>query len=147
LTWKPVKELELLRIRSWNFAPASLKPESANPLAEVKAELVELQAEFEPGDASEVIFDVRGARIVYNVKKQELAVNGHSAPAPLRGGRQQLRIYCDRTALEIFASDGLTYVPMPFAPNASDLSLGVHVRGGGARFETLEVCELKSAWR
>jgi sucrose-6-phosphate hydrolase SacC (GH32 family) len=58
-----------------------------------------------------------------------------------------LQIYCDRTALEIFASDGLTYVPMPFAPNAADLSLGVRVQGGGARFETLEVWELKSAWR
>jgi len=113
----------------------------------VKAELVELQAEFEPGDASEVIFNVRGATIIYDAKKQELAVNGHRAPAPLRGGGQLLRIFCDRTALEIFASDGLTYIPMPFTPNASDFTLGVHVQGGSAMITAMSVYELKSAWR
>jgi len=32
LTWKPVKELQSLRVRSWNFAPTTLMPESANLL-------------------------------------------------------------------------------------------------------------------
>jgi sucrose-6-phosphate hydrolase SacC (GH32 family) len=147
LTWKPVKELQSLRVRSWSFAPTSLKPGSVNPLAEVKAELVELCAEFEPDEASEVAFNVRGAPIVYDGKKQELAVNNHRAPAPLRGGKQRLRIYCDRTALEVFASDGLTYVPMPFTPKADDLGLGIQVKGGSARMTALEVHELKSVWR
>jgi sucrose-6-phosphate hydrolase SacC (GH32 family) len=144
---QPVKELQWLRVRAWHFAPAILTPESANALAEVKAELVELRAEFEPGDASEVAFNVRGATIIYDAKKEELAVNNIRAPAPLRGGRQQLRIYCDRTALEVFASGGLTYVPMPFTPNAGDLALGVQSKGGSARMTALEVYELKSAWR
>ncbi len=147
LAWKPVKELQSLRNRSWNLAPATLNDGSANPLADVKAELVELRAEFEPGDASEVAFNVRGATIVFDTKNQELTVNNHRAPAPLRGGAQQLYIYCDRTALEVFASGGLTYVPMPFTPNAADLTLGVHVKGGGVSFTALEVHELKSAWR
>jgi fructan beta-fructosidase len=147
LTWTPVKELQSLRVHSWNFGPATLEPESANPLADVKAELVELRAEFEPGDASEVAFNVRGCAIVYDAKKQELSVNNHRAPAPLRGGKQRLCIYCDRTALEVFASDGLTYVPMPFVPKAGDLSLGVHVTGGSVRFTALKVYKLKSAWR
>ncbi|HUD49292.1 MAG TPA: glycoside hydrolase family 32 protein [Candidatus Baltobacteraceae bacterium] len=147
LTWKPVKELESLRVRSWRFAPTTLKPASGNPLAGVNAELVELRAEFEPGDADEVVINVRGATIKFDAKKQELAVNNHRAPAPLRGGKQELWIYCDRTALEVFASGGLTYVPMPFAPKADDLSLGVHVKGGDAKITALEVHELKSAWR
>lgn len=147
LTWTPVKELQSLRIRSWSFAPAILKPESANLLADVKAELVELRAEFEPGDASEVAFNVRGATIVFDAKKQELAVNDHRAPAPLRGGKQELWIYCDRTALEVFASGGLIYVPMPFTPKADDFALGVHTKDGSARITALEVHELKSAWQ
>jgi sucrose-6-phosphate hydrolase SacC (GH32 family) len=147
LTWKPVKELQSLRTRSWSFAPATLKPESANPLADVKVELVELRAEFDPGDASEMDFDVRGATIVFDAKRQELAVNNHRAPPSLRGGKQELWIFCDRTALEVFASGGLTYVPMPFTPKADDLALGVHINGGVARITALEVHELKSAWR
>jgi levanase/fructan beta-fructosidase len=48
--------------------------------------------------------------------------------------------------LEVFASDGLTYVPMPFIPKAADHALGVQVAGGTAKFTALQVHELKSAW-
>ena len=146
LTWTPVKELNLLRAKSHDLGAATLKPGSANPLAGVKAELIELRAEFQPGDAGEVVFTVRGAQIVFDAKQQELVVNGHRAPAPLRDGRQHLTIFCDRMGLEVFASNGLTYVPMPFIPDATDLALGVQAKGGSAQFSLLEVHELKSAW-
>jgi sucrose-6-phosphate hydrolase SacC (GH32 family) len=64
----------------------------------------------------------------------------------LRDGKQQLIIYCDRTGLEVFASDGLTYVPMPFQPKPEDRKLDVQATGGGVRFTALRVYELKSAW-
>jgi sucrose-6-phosphate hydrolase SacC (GH32 family) len=147
MTWTPVKEMESLRAKSHNLGALTLQPDSANPLAGIKSELVELRAEFAPGDASEVILNVRGATIAYDVKKQELVVNGHRAPAPLRDGKQRLTIYCDRTGLEVFASDGLTYVPMPFQPKFDDLNIGIRVNGSGVKFNSLDVYELKSAWR
>jgi len=147
LTFTPVRELEALRARSHRFEAMTLSAGDPNPLANVKAELVEVRAEFEPGDAREVVFSVRGATITFEVAKQELAVNQHRAPAPLRGGRQRLIIFCDRTGLELFASDGLTYVPMPYQPRADDLALSVESKGGRAKFSTIEVHELKSIWR
>ena len=147
LTRTPVKELESLRAKTHELAPLTLKPDSANPLAGVRAELVELDAEFEPGDASEVSFNVRGATISYDAKTQELVVNGDRAPAPLRDGKQRLTIFCDRTGLEIFASGGLTYVPMPFQPKADNFDIGVRANGGGVKFNTLQVHELKSIWK
>ena len=146
LTWTPVKELASLRAKTHRLDPVTLQPGSADPLADVKAELVELRAEFEPGDASEVAFTVRGATIVYDTKKQELTVNGHHSPAPLRAGRQRLTVLCDRTGLEVFASDGLTYVPMPFQPKTDNLAVGAHARGGSAKLTALEAYELRSAW-
>lgn len=146
MTFAPVKELESLRAKSDRFDAMTLQPNGANPLAGVKAELVEVNAEFEPGEASEITFTVRGAMIRYDAKKQELAVNDHRVPAPLRGGKQRLTIFCDRTGLEVFASDGLTYVPMPFQPKGDDLALGLQVKGGSAKFTALQVHELKSAW-
>ncbi len=146
LTWTPVKELASLRARSHDLGATSLKPDGPNLLASVKAELVELRAEFEPGAASEVVFTVRGATIAYDAKKQELIVNNHRVPAPPRGGKQRLTIYCDRTGLEIFASDGLTYVPKPFQPKADDLALAVQTKGGDAKITALQVHELRSAW-
>lgn len=146
MTFTPVRELESLRARSHRFDATTLAPGGANPLAAVKAELVELRSEFEPGDAAEVAFTVRGARIIYDAKKQELAVNQHRVPAPLRAGRQRLAVFCDRAGLEVFASDGLTYVPMPFIPEADNLALAVQAKGGAAKLTALEAHELKSAW-
>ncbi len=146
LTWTPVKELASLRATEHVVPPGTLNPDAPNPLAGVKAELVELRAEFEPGDATEVVFTVRGATIRYEARTQELAVNEHRAPAPLRDGRQRLVIYCDRTGLEVFASDGLTYVPMPFIPAADNDAVAVQAKGGSARFASLHVHELRSAW-
>jgi fructan beta-fructosidase len=146
LTWTPVQELQSLRAKSHRFGTQSLQPDTPNPLANIKAELVELRAEFEPGPASELIFTVRGARIAFDAKKKELSVNDHRAPAPLRGGKQRLIIFCDRTGLEIFASDGLTYIPMPFQPAAADLDLTIQANTGSVKINALEAHELKSAW-
>ncbi len=146
LTYTPVRELQKLRGKSHRVKPMTLTPGAPNPLSKVNAELVEVRAEFSPGDATEIAFDVRGSSIVYDVRKQELNVNGHRAPAPLRDGRQRLTIYCDRTGLEVFASDGLCYVPMPFQPRPDNRTIGVGSRGGSARLEGLQAYELKSIW-
>lgn len=147
LTFTPVRELEALRARSHRFEARTLSAGDPNPLTSVKAELVEVRADFDPGDSREVVFTVRGATIAFEVAKQELVVNQHRAPAPLRGGRQRLTIFCDRTGLEVFASDGLTYVPMPYQPRPDDLALNVESKGGRAKFTMIEVHELKSIWR
>ena len=76
-----------------------------------------------------------------------VSCNTGTAPAPLREGKQRIAIYCDRTGLEVFASDGLTYVPMPSIAKSDDLSLAVSVRGGDVRVSSLAVYELRSAWK
>ena len=146
LSWTPVRELKSLRARSRELGSLALEPGGADPLAGSEAELVELRAEFEPGTAKEVVFTVRGARIAWDAQTQELVVNKKRAPAPLRGGRQRITVYCDRTTLEVFASDGLAYVPMPFIPKAADRALGLQAKGGSAKITALEVHELRSAW-
>ena len=146
LAFTPVRELEVLRAKPHRFDGTTLAPGDANPLAGVQGELLEVRAEFVPGDASEVTFTVRGATISYHAKNQELTVNGHRAPAPLRQGKQRLTIFCDRTGLEVIASDGLCYVPMPFQPKADDLSLAAGTTGGPVRFAVLQAHELRSAW-
>jgi sucrose-6-phosphate hydrolase SacC (GH32 family) len=146
-TRTPVKELAVLRAKSHPSAALTLQPGGANPLAGVNAELLELRCEFEPGEAEEVVFTLRGATIAYDARKQELVVNGLHAPAPLRDGKQRLIIYCDRMGLEVFASDGLAYVPVSFHPKADDLAVGVQAKGGTVRMASLDVHELRSAWQ
>lgn len=147
LTWTPIPELESLRAKSHRLGALTLRENDANPLAAMAGELFEIAAEFEPGDAREIIFDVRGVPIVYDAAKGEIVVNGHRAPAPLRGGKQRLRIFADRTGLEVFAADGLTFVPMPVNLDPEKRSLTVSAKGGAATFRSLDVHELRSAWR
>lgn len=146
MTWTPVRELESLRTHSRRWGASPLRPGDPNPFAGEGAELVEVRVDFEPGTSGECVLQVRGASIVYDVAKQELIVNGHRAPAPLRSGRQRLTIFCDRTGLEVFASDGLTYVPMPYFPKAEDRSLAIEARGAAMKLISAEVHRLKSAW-
>ncbi|MGC8887960.1 MAG: hypothetical protein ACP5MG_12465 [Verrucomicrobiia bacterium] len=128
LGWHPIQELKLLRDGN----------NQADTIDKFRSELIELRSEFE-GDAT---FTIRGAKIQYDSSKQEIDVNGHRAPAPLIDGKQQIIIYVDRTALEIFISDGLTYIPMPFIPKSDNQTVAVN-----GNIKSIELYRLKSIWR
>ena len=147
LVWQPGNELARLRAKSYEAGSFVLKPNDANPLAKAHGELLELQAEFEPGVDSEIRFNVRGVPISYSAAKQELTVNGHRSPAPLRGGQQRITVLADRTAFEVFASDGLTYVPMPVIPKRDALDVEASVTGTPVKFSKLAAHELNSIWK
>ena len=142
----PVAELAQLRAQTNALGTFSLKAGDPSPLDQAPGELLELRTEFQPGATSEVDFQVRGASINYNAGRQELTVNGHRTAAPLRDGKQRLIIYVDRTTVEVFASDGLIYLPLAFRPRADDRSLGVQVKSGNVEFDGLQVYQLKSIW-
>lgn len=146
MTFTPVKELESLRDKTHLFKAMELQPNTPNPLGSIHAELLEIRSIIRPVDAKEISLKIRGASIVYDVAKQELVMNDLRSPAPLIDGQLSLTIYCDRTGLEIFASDGLTYIPMPFQPKPEDQSLSLSTNGGSADISDLRVFELKSAW-
>jgi sucrose-6-phosphate hydrolase SacC (GH32 family) len=146
MTFAPAKELEVLRAKTHRFSPQALRPGDKNPLEGIRAELVEMRVEFEPMDAGEVAINIRDVMVSYDSKKQELSVAGQRAAAPLRDGKQRLTIFCDRTGLEVFASDGLCYMPLPSNMNPENRRILLETRGGAANIHSLEVHELRSAW-
>ncbi|MFO0969341.1 MAG: DUF4980 domain-containing protein [Gemmataceae bacterium] len=143
LAWAPVKELNGLRGKS--HAGYKITLTNSETTLTDRAELVDLEAVFKPGKGK-VTFLVRDIPVVYDGAKEELIVNKHRAPAPLRGGHMELRILVDRTAIEVFASDGLTYVPMPLIPEAARRSIRVDVTGS-ADFRTLSSWEVRPIWK
>jgi fructan beta-fructosidase len=147
MTWTPVRELESLRGQAHHVDIESLSPDGPNPLAKIRAELVELRAVFEPENATEIAFKIRDVAITYLPETEELLVNDLRAPAPLRDGKLALTVYCDRTGVEVFASEGLCYVPLPINIASDNQTLSLEVKGGEAKFESLDIYELKSAWR
>jgi hypothetical protein len=119
---------------------------AGNPLEGMESELADVELEFEPGTAGAVVLTVRGVVVEYDVRKQELVVAGHRVAAPLQSGRQHLRVLCDRTGVEVFASGGLCYVPMPLNVDSQNRRLYLEARGGTAVVHSVEVHALRSAW-
>ena len=146
MTWTPARELDALRSNPIYSQPIALNAGDENPLSKVKGELLDIVTEIEPGKATEIAFQVRGIPVVYNPLRQQLSVNGHQAPVPLRDGKLDLRILLDRTTIEVFTSGGLTYIPMPAIAKADDHTVKVSVQGGPVKFHDMRVFELQSIW-
>ena len=146
MTFTPIEQLEALRTKTTTFEAMVLKPGDRNPLDDLELELLEIRTEIEPGNASEIVFNVRDAMIIYETAKQEISVDGQRAAVPLLEGKLRLTIYGDRTGLEVFVSDGLCYLPIPLNTNPENRKVFLESRGGAARVRKLEVHQLRSAW-
>ncbi len=146
LAWQPIAQLASLRVKSHRHEPCTLNEGGKNPLSDVHGELLEIRADFTPAPNSEVLFKVRGVEIRYDSAKQEIVIDKHRAPAPLRDGHQSVIILTDRTNFTIWASDGLTYVPFPLIANPKELVVEISVKGDAVKFSLLEAHEVKSIW-
>ena len=152
LTMKPTDEVSRLIGRKVNL----LNTDSAFVLnsgqkrlllGQTAPEHVRLRVRFTPGETGEVRFELRGASINFDAAKQELVVNGHRAPSPAVDGKQDITVFLDRTTIEVFSGNGLTYVPMPFIAKKEDRSLIVQAAGGAITIESIEVNEVASIWK
>lgn len=144
MTFSPVQELQTLRGEHRHLDAQSLKPADKIELSDY--ELLEMQTEIEPGTASAVTLNVRGTRLEYLPKTEQLRVGDLVASAPLRDGKLRLVLYCDRTGLELFASDGLCYIPLPINFPVDNQRLTLEVQGDGAKLKSLDIYKLRSAW-
>jgi fructan beta-fructosidase len=142
----PVRELESLRQNEYSWTGLSLAA-GKNPLMGIRGDLMELNAEFEPGTAEQVMFTFRGVAVSYTVATQRISCDGMSNLLPLTNGKIKLRILADRTSIEIFGNDGQLYMPMRANYSVGDKTHAISVQGGQVSFESLKVHTLKSAWR
>jgi fructan beta-fructosidase len=146
LTRMPVKEVEGLRNKTYKFGQLSIKENGSNPLKNINIELAEVRLAIEPGKAKEVVLDVRGVPVVYNVVTNELVVDGVKAPVTLVNGKLNLIVYADRTGLEIFVNNGLVFMPININLADANRSVSLSAKGGTAKVTNLQVYELKSIW-
>ncbi len=142
---EPVAEITALHESSHTFRNLTVAPDE-NPLHDLKGELWDIDAEFEPAEATQIGLNVRGEAIVYDVQKQTLTCLGYTAPLALEGGRLKLRILADRTSLEVFGNGGRASLTSCFLPRPKEQTLGLHIVGGKAKLVRLSAAPLRSAW-
>jgi hypothetical protein len=125
----PVKEIELLRARTHAWSDVPLRP-GENPLAALKHDLYDMEAEIVRGGAHEVGFHIFGTEV----------------KLPASDGRIKLRMLVDRTSIEWFLNDGQESHAFCYLPAAGSKPLELYAKGGEARIVSLMVYELRSAW-
>lgn len=146
LVANPVKELATLRARSHNIKAQPLAV-GANPLADIKAELLEIETEIAVGDAKEIAFDLHGVEVTYDVANQTVACLNQRATMVPQAGKISLRFYVDRRSVDIFGNQGRFYMTMASAIDPKNRNVSLSCRGGTAQLEKLRVHELRSAWQ
>jgi sucrose-6-phosphate hydrolase SacC (GH32 family) len=138
----PVRELATL--------VTSERPIPAGPvtgkiaLTQTPAELLDIEAEFEPGEAG-ISFDFRGLPVRWRDGK--LTVGTHTAQVKPLDGKLALRILVDRASVEVFANRGLVTVSHCFLPKRDAEKAEMTVEGDSAKVVSMRARELRSAWK
>ena len=115
-------------------------------LSKISAELFEIQTEIELGTASELVFNLRGNQLIYNVKDKMLRCKGKKTNVAPVDGRIKLHILVDRTSIEIFPNYGRISMHLCFPLDTNNTSVNVSARGGQAKIKSLKLYKLKSIW-
>jgi levanase/fructan beta-fructosidase len=141
----PVREIDLLRSSSQAWMGHALQKEKALT-PDVKGGLFDLHASIAlDGDAAEFSFRCHGNELRYSSESRKFSYLGNEVPAVPVDGRIDLRLLVDRTSLELFAENGKVSASFCFLPEACDTPLSI--TGSSAELVTLEVHELRSAWK
>jgi sucrose-6-phosphate hydrolase SacC (GH32 family) len=144
LSRAPIRELEILRSQPITLAEQPLPP-GERFLGDATSEALDIELDLTL-TAGKLDLNLRGVPITWNADTQELFVNGRKSPTPFPPSRQQLRILLDRTTVELFANNGLTYIPVNAIPPTEKHDLRLAISGPGGTLHAMNIYPLKSMW-
>ncbi|CAM4270605.1 levanase [Bacillus subtilis] len=165
----PVKELETIRGTSKKWKNLTISPASHNVLAGQSGDAYEINAEFKvsPGSAAEFGFKVRTGenqftKVGYDRRNAKLfvdrsesgndtfnpAFNIGKETAPLKpvNGKVKMRIFVDRSSVEVFGNDGKQVITDIILPDRSSKGLELYAANGGVKVKSLTIHPLKKVW-
>lgn len=138
----PVREIALLHgsTKSWPTQPLT---NGVDIMAGTSAEAYELDVKFQPANSVRTTFTLAGQQIIYNNLTHQISCLGITQPLTPIGGVVHLRFLVDRGILEIFANDGVLYMPMTMTPVAGFQSLSmVTATPNGAQLVSMNLFNL-----
>lgn len=158
---KPVEELKLLRKEKLSASFDRIQNESIR--TDVKGDLLELNVTFRLKDAKQFGLKVRTNEpgteetvIGYNVNEEKLFLNRDKSGKGVRGIRKQklalknkklsLRLFVDRSSVEVFANDGEEVMTSRIYPNEESLGVELFALEGEVEIVEFEAWKLKDIW-
>lgn len=167
LTIRPVDELQALRGAGRVFQDVTLTATSANPLAEVQGDCLELLVEFGDGDAAEFGIDVRCSpdrqeytRIAYDRAQDRVTLDRaqsstspdvrrdeRSAPVKRAAGEAlTLRVFLDRSVIEVYVNDRVCLTSRVYPAREDSLGVQLFARGGRVTVERVAAWPMRAIW-
>jgi len=142
----PVREIDTLRGVHWHLKDTTLQP-GDKLLSAISAELFEIQTEIELGSVSEIVFNLRGNPLTYNVKNKILSCKGKKVKVTPINGVIKLHILVDRTSIEVFPNYGRVTMHLCFPLDPNKTLQYLSADGGKAKINSLKLYRLKSIWQ
>lgn len=160
LHYSPAKELQTLRQQPMKFCDQTIG-ETCTLLTEkgIKGELFEVIAEFEIGKAREFGIEFSkgaagGFTIGYDVRGKKLTLRdpkGNELLSQLllaKRSRVKLHLLLDRSMLDVFGNDGLTWNCAFFkGEQPAQQGIELYAKGGDVKLISLDLWPLKSVWK
>ena len=143
---QPVAEITNTLWNAYSWTNLTLIP-GDNPLSGIRGQLFDLQAQFTPGSAQTITFNLCGVPVTYTAASQQITCNGIANPLAPTNGIVTLELITDRQSMEIFGNAGQLYMPLGSTSySATNRVLSVTSQGGSAVFDSLVVNQLQSIW-
>ena len=169
LVQKPVRELQDLRssTRMLDATKATWPPIAVTNADELKDMTFELETTVTPGTARSVGFRIRTGEDEYtevaydrnycgvyvdrtksgNVNFHDAFAGRHTAPARTTNGEVTLRIFVDRSTIEVFVNGGESVISDRIFPTGHSPSVEVFAGNDSAKISSLKLHTLNSTWR
>ncbi len=161
LRMRPLEELKRLRCNPQTAKDIAIAPDKEVLLPGIAGDTIELEAVMETGDATQtglkirrspdreeetlVYYDATDRKLKIDTRKSSLAEGTktvEAAPFVLKPGEAlTLRIFVDRSIVEVFANDRQAVVRRVYPQRADSMGVSVFATGGAARARQV------SAWR
>lgn len=158
---KPVEELTLLR--ETEHKVCTNQPISGGYLAETNEDLIELKVEFdlEKTTAQAVGFKIRGLHqeetvVKYQIENEKLSLDcsrhGKAEDGTRRtdveaNGILSLRVFIDRSSIEVFANDGQATMTSRIYPQEERLGIELFAENGEGQVSEFTYWSLKDIWK
>ena len=166
LRFRPVPELAQLRGEPFHVAPRLFRPGDANPLAALRGGSLEIEAVLEPAGATafgltwgepgcdplsavgctSLCGDVAAGAITLTTTPSSAAAAHPWLTAPLPAGPVRLRVFIDRSVVEVFVDDRAVLSGRCYPARPEEMGVALWAEGGAVKVVSLVAWEMESIW-
>jgi sucrose-6-phosphate hydrolase SacC (GH32 family) len=141
----PIDGIKQLRYDKREWSNVIVNP-NENLLGNIAGDIFEIICELEVDNATEIQFDIRGEKLVYNTVEKQLYFMGTKSEPFTTGNKIKLRFIIDRNSIEIYGNKGEINFTRLFYPKASNKKLSLTSSSGRFFIKSMALYRLEPIW-